>query len=162
MPWDSFRFVARDLGVRYMMAPSRTPDPNLYLGGSFASYLGQLRGCVEGSTILPRCSGFTSRKLHSLNHFGSESIDSDFGSCHARSHLELRHYLLSSTDRSSHFFVQRGIDSLVANLKVSVIEKKRRARNSFLRLDVHQGGYVARCSARSGASKAEGGDAGFK
>jgi len=24
MYWDSFRFMARDLGVRYMMAPSRT------------------------------------------------------------------------------------------------------------------------------------------
>lgn len=36
MYWDSFRFVARDLGVRYMMAPSRI-DPKLYLGGSFAS-----------------------------------------------------------------------------------------------------------------------------
>jgi hypothetical protein len=24
MYWDSFRFVARDLGVRYLMAPSRT------------------------------------------------------------------------------------------------------------------------------------------
>ena len=36
MRWDPFRFVARDLGVRHMMAPSGL-DPNLYLGGSFAS-----------------------------------------------------------------------------------------------------------------------------
>jgi hypothetical protein len=35
MYWDSFRFVARDQGVKYTMVPSR--DSNLYLGGSFAS-----------------------------------------------------------------------------------------------------------------------------
>jgi len=50
MYWDSFRFVARDLGVRYMMAPSRTRS-ELVSRRLPCEYLRQLRRCwVRGSS----------------------------------------------------------------------------------------------------------------
>ena len=53
MYWDSFRFVARDLSVRYMMAlPGAAP--NLYLGGSLNCDL---------------TGGKPSKPAHSLTHF---------------------------------------------------------------------------------------------
>jgi hypothetical protein len=52
MYWDSFRFVARDLGVRYMMAPSRTRS-ELVSRRLLCEYLRQFRrGWVRGSFSL--------------------------------------------------------------------------------------------------------------